>query len=386
MIRSDPCARDVSVTEFSAADHVHMAEALRLAERGLQTTSPNPRVGCVVTAADGERVGWGWHERAGEPHAEVHALRMAGERARGGTAYVTLEPCAHHGRTPPCADALLAAGVARVVVACGDSNPLVGGAGIARLRAAGVSVSVGLLQAPALALNAGFLRRIAGGRPWLRAKAAASLDGRTGMASGESRWITGPAARADVQQWRARSCAVLTGIGTVLADDPALDVRLPGTLRQPLRVVLDSRLRLPVQAQLLQKPGPVLVLTTATAASTEAAQHLRAAGAEVLAVALDDSGRPDWAAILAVLAARHCNEILLEAGATLMGSAFAAGVVDELLLYQAMTLLGSSARPLAQLPWSRMAEQQRFQLADLRQIGDDVRLRLLPGPQQRQGD
>lgn len=355
-----------------------MAQALRLAERGLYSTSPNPRVGCVILSAAGEPAGEGWHVRAGEPHAEVHALRAAGARARGGTAYVTLEPCAHHGRTPPCADALIAAGLARVVVACGDSNPQVGGAGIARMQAAGLSVSVGLLAAQAQALNAGFLRRIAGGAPWLRAKVAASLDGRTGMASGESRWITGPDARADVQRWRARSCAVVTGIGTVLADDPALTVRLDGVERQPLRVVLDSRLRLSPSARLLQEGGAVLVLTGAAAAETAAADRLRAAGAEVLPVAADAAGRPHWPAVLAVLADRHCNEVLLEAGATVVGSALAAGVVDELLLYQAMTLLGSDARPLAELPWSRMAEQQRFRLADLRQIGDDVRLRLLP--------
>jgi len=219
-----------------------MAEALRLAERGLYTTAPNPRVGCVIVR-DGEVVGRGWHERAGEPHAEVFALREAGEQANGATAYVTLEPCAHTGRTPPCADALIAAGLSRVVIAVADSNPLVAGQGAQRLRAAGIAVDVGLMEAPARTLNAGFLRRISGGLPWLRMKTASSLDGRTAMASGESQWITGDAARADVQCWRARSSAIITGIATVLADDSRLSVRLPDTERQPLRVVLDSQLR-----------------------------------------------------------------------------------------------------------------------------------------------
>ncbi|MEL0028376.1 MAG: bifunctional diaminohydroxyphosphoribosylaminopyrimidine deaminase/5-amino-6-(5-phosphoribosylamino)uracil reductase RibD, partial [Perlucidibaca sp.] len=257
-----------------------MAEALRLAARGRYSTHPNPRVGCVI-AADGEVVGRGFHVRAGEPHAEVHALRQAGGRARGATAYVTLEPCAHHGRTPPCADALVQAGVARVVVAVADANPLVAGQGSERLRRAGITVDLGLMAAEAGALNAGFLRRMAGGLPWVRLKLAASLDGRTAMASGESKWITGPEARRDVQRWRAASSAIVTGVGTVAADDPALNVRpelwtLPDELapaqagtaagggegaRQPLRVVLDPSLRMNPRAQLLQQPGETLVVT-----------------------------------------------------------------------------------------------------------------------------
>ncbi len=228
---------------MNAADSQWMAQALRLAELGLYTTSPNPRVGCVLVR-DGKLIGEGWHKRAGEPHAEVHALRAAGESARGATAYVTLEPCSHHGRTPPCADALIAAGVRRVVVAMQDPNPLVAGQGIARLRAAGIDVECGLMEAAARELNIGFFSRMTRGTPWVRSKIAASLDGRTALANGASKWITGEAARRDVQHWRARSCAVLTGIGTVLADDPQLNVREPATERQPLRVVVDSELRI----------------------------------------------------------------------------------------------------------------------------------------------
>ena len=239
-----------------------MAQALRLAERGLYGTSPNPRVGCVLVAGD-RLVGSGWHRRAGEPHAEVHALREAGEAARGATAYVTLEPCSHHGRTPPCAEALVEAGVARVVVAVQDPNPQVAGEGIEKLRAAGIVVESGLMEAEARELNTGFFARMTRGTPWLRSKIAMSLDGRTALANGASQWITGEAARRDVQHWRARSCAVLTGIDTVLADDPQLNVRDIETERQPLRVVLDSRLRMPLNARILQdrKSGNVLVYT-----------------------------------------------------------------------------------------------------------------------------
>lgn len=367
---------------FTASDHAFMAEALRLAGRGLNTTAPNPRVGCVLVR-DGEVVGRGWHARAGEPHAEVFALREAAERAHGATAYVTLEPCAHHGRTPPCADALVAAGVARVVIAVTDSNPLVAGQGAQRLRAAGMVVESGLLQAQATALNAGFLRRIGGGLPWLRMKTASSLDGRTAMASGESQWITGAEARADVHAWRARSCAIITGIGSVLADDSRLTVRLAAAgdaPRQPLRVVLDSRLRLSPQAALLREPGRTLVLTRADSLSTggQRVQMLQRAGAEVQAVATDARGRPCPRAVLRELARRQCNEVMLEAGATLNAAFQRAGVVDEWLLYQAMTVLGASARPLLDLPLARMAEQQRWRLQDCRQIGDDMRLILTP--------
>lgn len=390
----------MTATPFSVADRAHMAEALRLAARGLCTTQPNPRVGCVIVR-EGEVVGRGFHVRAGEPHAEVHALREAGEAARGATAYVTLEPCAHHGRTPPCADALVRAGVARVVIACLDANPLVAGQGAARLRAAGIEVASGLLQDQAEALNAGFLRRMAGGLPWVRAKVAASLDGRTAMASGESQWITGEPARRDVQRWRARSCAIVTGVGSVRADDPALTVRAelwPSgeafPARQPLRVVLDSTLRLSPDARLLHDGGPVRVVTTGEPGQAGAelvaalrlgdparaarAEALLAAGAELVAAEADAHGRPDIQAVLAQLAAAGCNEVLIEAGAGVVGSALRAGLVDELVLYQATTLLGSTARPLADWPLALMAEQQRLKLVDLRQIGDDVRMILRP--------
>lgn len=364
---------------FSAQDHAAMAEALRLAERGLNTTAPNPRVGCVIVR-DGDVVGRGWHVRAGEPHAEVFALREAGEMARGATAYVTLEPCAHTGRTPPCADALIAAGVARVVVAVADSNPLVAGQGAQRLRAAGIVVAVGLMEAPARVLNAGFLRRISGGLPWLRMKTASSLDGRTAMASGESQWITGDAARADVQRWRARSSAIITGIASVLADDSRLSVRLPDTERQPLRVVLDSQLRLSPQAKMLKEPGATLVLTRADSLSTggQRLQLLQRAGAEVKAVATNSQGRLCPRAVMRELAQRQCNDVLLEAGATLNAAFLQAGLVDEWLLYQAPTLLGASARPLVDWPLTQMAQQQRWQLQDCRQIGDDMRMTLIP--------
>lgn len=370
------------MTNFSPADHQHMSLALRLAEQGLCSTTPNPRVGCVLVSATGEVIGQGFHLRAGEPHAEVHALAQAGELARGATAYVTLEPCSHTGRTPPCADALINAGVARVVVAVLDSNPSVAGQGVARLKAAGIAVDVGLMQSAATELNMGFLRRIAGGLPWVRLKLASSLDGRTAMASGESKWITGDAARTDVQRWRARSCAIITGIGTVRADDPALTVRM-GDLssnRQPLRVVLDSQLRLLPTARILQQPGRTWVVTVAEHAQAEKVSALQHGNTVVKVLPSDAHGRPDVRELLQALAAEGCNEVLVEAGAGVAGAFMQAGLVDEVLLYQAMTLLGSSARPLVDWPKTVMAEQQRLSLVECRQVGDDLRLRLRPQP------
>ncbi len=300
---------------FTAIDAAHMARALRLAARGLYTTDPNPRVGCVI-ARGGEVVGEGWHQRAGEPHAEVHALRAAGERARGATAYVTLEPCAHHGRTPPCAEALIAAGVRRVVYAVRDPDPRVSGCGARLLTAAGIEVAAGLMEASARAQNRGFLSRLERGRPWVRLKLAASLDGRTALASGESRWITSEAARADVQRLRARASAIMTGIGTVLADDPRLDVRLAGQQRQPLRVVLDSALRTPRAARLLAPPGQVLLFTTRSNPSATA--ELAATGASIEVVAAAAAGL-DLAAVMQRLAALEVNELHVECGATLAG-------------------------------------------------------------------
>lgn len=356
---------------MSGLDHAMMARALRLAERGLYTTMPNPRVGCVI--AQGERVvGEGWHRRTGEPHAEVFALREAGDAARGATAYVTLEPCAHHGRTPPCADALIAAGVARVVAAIEDPFPAVAGTGLARLRDAGVAVEHGVLADAARELNRGFLSRVQRGRPWVRVKLAMSLDGRTALANGASKWITGEAARADVQRWRARSSAILTGVGTVLADDPQLTVRLPDGIdfSPPLRVVLDRAARTPAAARVRDASAPTLIV------------HGRGAsvpGVETLAVAAT-AGRLDLDATLRALAQRGLNEVQVEAGPTLSGALVAAGLVDELLLYVAPTLLGDAGRPLVGLPRiDDMRMRRNLAVVEQRQVGHDIRLLLRPG-------
>lgn len=350
-----------------------MAQALRLAERGLYGTSPNPRVGCVLVAGD-RLVGSGWHRRAGEPHAEVHALREAGEAARGATAYVTLEPCSHHGRTPPCAEALVEAGVARVVVAVQDPNPQVAGEGIEKLRAAGIVVESGLMEAEARELNTGFFARMTRGMPWVRSKIAMSLDGRTALANGVSQWITGEAARRDVQHWRARSCAVLTGIDTVLADDPQLNVRDIETERQPLRLVLDSRLRMPLNARILQdcKNGNVLVYTVLRDEGKIAA--LERSGATVC-VLQDSNGQVDLPAVLNDLAKRGCNEVLAEAGSILNGALLRAGLVDELLLYVAPQLLGDAARGMASLgELTGLDQRVNLQWQDVRQVGNDLRI------------
>lgn len=358
----------------SVVDAMHMAEALRLAERGLYTTQPNPRVGCVI--AHGERmVGQGWHIRAGEPHAEVYALREAGVDARGATAYVTLEPCAHHGRTPPCADALIAAGVGRVVIAAEDPFPQVAGQGIAKLRAAGIAVESGLMREAAREINLGFFSRIERHRPWVRVKLAMSLDGRTALANGESKWITGEVARADVQRWRARSSAVLTGAGTVLADNPRLTVRLAdASFVPPLRVVLDRRLRTPAGSHILDGQTPALVLHAASASAADD----RFARVERIAIAEQDQAL-DLHAALALLAGRGCNEVHVEAGPTLCGALFAAGLADELLIYMAPLLLGDTARPLLSLPpLTDMAARWKLNLLDTRAVGQDLRLRLRP--------
>jgi len=355
---------------FSAVDHGMMARALQLAERGLWTTSPNPRVGCVLVR-DGKIVGEGWHERAGEPHAEVHALRAAGELARGATAYVTLEPCSHHGRTPPCAEALAAAGVSRVVAAMRDPNPLVAGQGLAMLQAAGIETACGLLENEARELNIGFVARMTRGRPWLRLKAAASLDGKTALNNGVSQWITGPDARQDGQRWRARACAILTGIGTVRDDDPRLNVRAVETSRQPLRVVVDSRLETPLTARILQG-GPVLV--AAAVDDEKRANSLRAAGAEVV-VLPNPHGKVELKDLLEELGRRGINEVHAEAGFKLNGSLLREGLVDELLLYLAPCLIGHDASGLFNLPELASLEgKRRLQIRDLRQIGEDIRL------------
>jgi diaminohydroxyphosphoribosylaminopyrimidine deaminase/5-amino-6-(5-phosphoribosylamino)uracil reductase len=412
---------------FTAIDHVHMTRALRLAERGLYTTQPNPRVGCVI--AHGERiVGDGWHQRAGAGHAEVFALRAAGEQARGATAYVTLEPCGLHGRTPPCVDALIAAGVARVVIASEDKFQQPGGA-MARLSAAGIVVDSGLMRDAARELNRGFFSRIERGRPWVRVKLALSLDGRTALRNGESKWITGEAARADVQRWRARSSAILTGSGTVLSDNPRLTVRaflLPpgegGAQRRmreesstsqavhespspfphppsaprirsgagsspdgrreasteelrvnpivPLRVVLDRTLRTPQDANVLDASTPTLIFHAAEATPS----HRGFDRVECVVVGTSD-GRLDLDAVLRTLGTRGINELQVEAGPTLCGALMQAGLVDELLLYTAPVLLGEHGRPLLVLPeLTDMAQVRRLRIVDQRHIGDDSRI------------
>lgn len=350
-----------------------MARALQLAERGLFTTTPNPRVGCVIVK-DGQVVGEGWHEKAGEPHAEVHALRAAGAAARGATVYVTLEPCSHHGRTPPCANALIDAGVARVVAATIDPNPAVAGQGLQLLTLAGVRVESGLMEAAARELNIGFIARMGRGRPWLRLKTATSLDGKTGLIGGESKWITGEAARLDVHRWRARSCAILTGVGTVLADDPRMNARDVETPRQPLKVIVDSALRTPSTAQVLA--DSVLVIGIVDVPERRAA--LEAAGAEVILLA-NSHGRVDLGALLTELGRRGINEVHAEAGATLNGALLEAGLVDEWLAYYAPVVLGHAALGLFDVPpLADMAQRRSFTVCEMRQIGADLRLRLRP--------
>lgn len=359
---------------FGAADHGLMARALQLAERGLWTTTPNPRVGCVLVR-DGRIVGEGWHAKAGEPHAEIHALRAAGELARGATAYVTLEPCSHHGRTPPCAEALIAAGVSRVVAAMEDPNPLVAGQGLAILRAAGVEAECGLLENEARELNIGFVARMTRGRPWLRLKAAASLDGKTALNDGSSQWITGPDARRDGHRWRARACAILTGIGTVRDDDPQLNVREVETSRQPLRVVVDSRLETPPTARILQG-GPVLIAGAVEDAAK--IEVLRSTGAEVQ-ILPNAHGKVELPALLEALAARGINEVHAEAGWKLNGSLLREGLVDELLLYLAPCLIGDDAAGLFNLPaLANLGERRRLALRDVRLVGADLRILARP--------
>lgn len=358
---------------FSAFDHACMAEALRLAAKGMDTCRPNPRVGCVL-ARDGEVIGRGWHERAGGPHAEIVALADAGERARGSTAYVSLEPCNHHGRTGPCTEALLAAGVESVVTAGEDPNPQVEGGGLARLREAGVRVQSGLMAEQAQALNAGFYQRMAGRRPWVRIKLAHSLDGRTALANGRSQWITSEAARVDVQRWRARSCAVLTGIGTLLADNPSLNVRRPG-VPQPLRVVADSRWRTPPGARTLGLDGSVII---AGRSDLDPDTRLADSGAELLPLPSVE-GRVDLQALLAELGRREINEVHVEAGPGLCGALIGQGLVDEILLYVAPKLMGDDARGMFALgTLEEMAASIALEWLNAERIGPDMRLRLRP--------
>lgn len=355
---------------FSADDFEFMARALRLAERGLYTTTPNPRVGCVLVA-DGRVVGEGWHQRPGEAHAEVLALKAAGARTAGATAYVSLEPCSHHGRTPPCADALIAAEVGRVVAAMQDPNPLVAGGGIHRLRAAGIQAEIGILESEARELNIGFVSRMTRGRPWMRVKIAASLDGKTALANGMSRWITGPDARRDGHHWRARSCAVMTGIGTLKDDDPQLTVRDVETSRQPLRIVVDSRLRITPEAKLLDG-GAVLVATATHDAGK--ARALEAKGAAIVELP-NPEGKVDLLRLTQHLAGMGINEVLVEAGMNLDSALLRAGVVDELLLYLAPHMLGDAGRGILDLgELTEMDRKLELQIQETRMIGSDMRI------------
>ena len=364
-------------------DNEWMARALQLAARGCYTTHPNPNVGCVLVR-EGRLVGEGWHQKAGEPHAEVHALRAAGELARGATAYVTLEPCSHYGRTPPCALALVEAGVSRVVVAMMDPNPLVAGRGLQILRDAGIEVSCGIGEAEAQALNPGFIKRMKTGLPWVRVKLAASLDGRTALANGQSQWITGSAARADVQRWRARSSAILSGADTVLVDNPSLNVRwgqLPAevqaeypeaSLRQPLRVLVDSRQRLQPEARLFSLPGGVLL-------ARQQRQGAWPEQVEQMELPLAASGKLELPALLRELGRRGINELWVEAGRQLAGALVAQQLVDELIVYLAPKVLGDTAQGLLALPpLEALSQAPQFSLREVRQIGDDLRLTLQP--------
>ena len=357
---------------FSAEDSAYMARAMRLAANGKYTAHPNPMVGCVLVR-DGAVVGEGWHRLAGEPHAEINALKAAGERARGATAYVTLEPCSHEGKTPPCAPALVAAGVSEVVVAMQDPFPAVGGNGIAALEAAGITVRVGLMERTAGILIEGFLTRVRHGRPFVRVKVGASLDGAIAMRSGESQWITGPEARADVQRLRARSGAILTGIGTVLADDPALNVRhddIDTAGRQPVRAVMDSGLRMPLSAGMLDLPGTTVLYC----ARDEGRKALEAAGAEVVRVDAA-GGRVDARKVLMDLASREVNEVLVEAGPTVTGRLLEEGLVDELVIYLAPHIMGSETMPMFRTQnWQALADRADVEISDLRRVGRDVRV------------
>lgn len=361
-------------------DQHFMARAIRLARQGWYTTFPNPRVGCVLVK-DGEILAEGWHEKAGEGHAEVNALAQI-EDARGCTAYVTLEPCSHQGKTPPCADALVAVGVSRVVIGMQDPNPLVSGRGIKILQEAGIDVTCGVLEAEAEQLNTGFISRMAHNRPFIRCKLAMSLDGRTGMQSGESQWITGPAARSQVQQLRAGSSAVITGVGSIIYDDSSLTVRADQlklddaeriSQRQPLRIVLDSQLRIPLTAKILRQPGETVIVFCQ--AEPQKLAELKALGVTCVRLPADSMGRVALPSLMEYLSERECNDVLLETGATLAGAFAQAGLIDELIIFMAPTLLGHSARGLLHLPGiDKMADQVPLELKDCRVVGNDLML------------
>ncbi|MFA6051610.1 MAG: bifunctional diaminohydroxyphosphoribosylaminopyrimidine deaminase/5-amino-6-(5-phosphoribosylamino)uracil reductase RibD [Methylobacter sp.] len=355
-------------------DAFYMAQAIHLAKRGCYTTDPNPRVGCVLVR-DGRVIGEGWHVKAGQGHAEVEALKNVPD-AKGATAYVTLEPCSHHGKTPPCCNALINAGVSRVVAAMQDPNPQVSGSGLEKLKEAGIEVSCGVLQEDALALNRGFIKRMTENRPFVRSKLAMSLDGRTAMVSGESKWITGAEARADVHRLRAESSAILTGVNTVLADDPALNARVDWEIVQPVRVVLDTQLRMPVTAQMVKLPGRSLILTSSQ--DEQKQQVLQQAGFEVYQLPGKD-GRLDLHAVMNFLSRQQINELLVEAGSILNGALLAEGLVDEWVVYMAPCILGDQARGLFSLPGlQQMADKKNLKLRDVRQVGQDLKLTYTP--------
>ncbi len=369
------------MTTFNAYDHEFMSRAIRLAKKGLNTTQPNPRVGCVITQ-NNMIVGEGWHKKAGEAHAEINALLHAGSQAKGATVYVTLEPCCHTGKTPPCTDSLIKAGVARVVAAMQDPHDKVAGQGFEKLKQAGVEVQVGLLEEQARLLNLGFIKRMQQGLPFVRVKMAMSVDGRTAMASGESKWITGEAARHDVQYWRARSSAMLTGIGTILHDDPSLTVRLGNAVLkqsgmqvgslQPVRVILDSDLKLSPTAKVIQQGGDVLVFSNNI--DEQKITALEEAGVKVMYIEKGDDGL-DLLAILKYLASLQINEVMVEAGANLAGSFIAAGLVDELIIYMAPVLMGNNARGLFNLPLiQQMGDKIQLNIKEIRQFGEDIRI------------
>ncbi len=367
---------------FSIIDREMMSKALKLAAKGRFTTSPNPTVGCVITR-DGKIVGQGFTRPVGGNHAEIEALKRADD-VSGATAYVSLEPCSHRGKTGPCADALIAAGIARVVIACEDPNPEVAGSGIKKLQAAGIQVESGLLEDQARDINRGFIKRHEQGLPWVLVKMAASLDGRTAMASGQSQWITTPPARQDVQRLRAASCAIITGIGTQLMDDPSLTVRITGEelgiedcLRQPLRVVVDSKLQMAASARMFEQPGATLIATLDAESQREKSQVLIDAGAEV--VFLPAMGEHiDLRALLSALAARGCNQVMVEAGAGLAGAFIAEGLLDELVCYWAPKLFGNDARPMFNLPIRTIDAHLALSVKDMRMIGEDIRVTLYP--------
>lgn len=357
---------------FSPTDYVFMSTALRLAEKGLYSTTPNPRVGCVIVQNE-QIVGSGWHEWAGQAHAEINALNAAGEAARGATAYVTLEPCSHYGRTPPCANVLIEAGIARVIIAMEDPNPMVSGRGCGLLKHAGIAVQTGLLQSQAHALNVGFVTRMMYKKPWVRIKAAVSLDGKIALNNGTSQWITGEAARQDGHHWRARSCAIVTGIGTVKSDNPQLTVRHVQTSRQPKKVIVDSQLAIPLDARLLQ--GEEVFIFTANNDNQEKEEALSRLGAQVVVLS-NVEGAVDLKKMITMLATDFgMNEVLVEAGGGLNGALVNAGLVDEMVIFLAPHLLGNNAQGMINLPELMYLEQKKsLVIKDLRMVGQDIRI------------